>query len=199
MAGLETRGINVKLLSLKLKNFKGIKSLELKADGEDLKIYGENATGKTSIYDAFLWLLFDKDSQNKADFAIKTLDKDNNVIHHLDHEVEGTFDVGGEQIVLRKVYRERWVKKRGSATEEFSGHERDHYIDGVPVKKREYDERVAQVAPEDRFKLLTSPTYFNEQLHWQDRRQALLEVCGDISDEDVIKSKIGRASCRERV
>jgi len=129
----------LKLLKLKLKNFKGIKSLELKANGENLKIFGDNATGKTTIYDAFLWLLFDKDSQNKADFTIKTL-KNGEPIHHLDHEVTGVFfdEVDGERIELRKVYREKWTKKRGSATETFTGHETDYYIDGVPVKKSEY-------------------------------------------------------------
>lgn len=178
----------MKLLELKLKNFKGIKNLELKANGENLKIFGDNATGKTTVYDAFLWLLFDKDSQNKSDFAIKTLDKDGVAISHLDHEVEGAFSVDGDTIVLRKVYREKWVKKRGSATEEFSGHETDHFIDGVPVTKTEYVAKIKEIAPETQFKLLTSPTFFNEQMKWQDRRQTLLEVCGDVSDEDVIKS-----------
>lgn len=178
----------MKLIELKLRNFKGIKNLELKANGKDLKIHGDNSTGKTTIFDSFLWLLFDKDSQNKSDFAIKTLDKHGEPIHKLDHEVEGTFSVDGETVVLCKVYREKYTKKRGTATEEFTGHETDHYIDGVPVKKNEYVARVAQIAPEDRFKLLTSPTYFNEQLSWQKRREILLEVCGDVSDADVIKS-----------
>jgi len=178
----------VKLLKLKLRNFKGIKSLELVANGQDLRIYGDNATGKTTVYDAFLWLLFDKDSQNRSDFAIKTLDKNGNPIHHLDHEVEGTFEIDGETIELKKVYREKWVKKRGSATEEFSGHETDHFIDGVPVKKSEYTDRVNQIAPEDRFKLLTSPLYFNEFMKWQDRRALLIEIAGDVTMEDVIQA-----------
>lgn len=178
----------MKLLELKLKNFKGVKSLELKAGGENLKIFGDNATGKTTIYDSFLWLLFDKDSQNKSDFAIKTLDKGGNPISKLDHEVEGAFSVDGDEIVLRKVYREKWVKPRGKVEQEFGGHETDYFVDGVPVKKNEYTKKVAEIAPEEQFKLLTSPTYFNEQMHWQDRRKVLLEVCGDVTDEDVIKA-----------
>jgi len=176
----------MKLLELKLRNFKGIKNLELVANGHDLNIYGDNATGKTTILDAFMWLLFDKDSQNRSDFAIKTLTKDGEPIHHLDHEVEGTFEIDGETIELKKVYREKWTKKRGSATEEFTGHETDHFVDGVPVKKNEYAQRVAQIAPEQRFKLLTSPTYFNEHLPWQERRKLLIEIAGDVTMEDVI-------------
>ena len=177
----------MKLLKLKLKNFKGIKNLDLKANGHDLNIYGDNATGKTTILDAFMWLLFDKDSQNKADFAIKTLGKDGEPVHHLDHEVEGTFEIDGETIEFKKVYREKWTKKRGSAVEEFSGHEVDHFIDGVPVKKGEYTQRVAEIAPEDRFKLLTSPLFFNDHMKWQGRRELLIDIAGDVTMEDAIK------------
>lgn len=178
----------MKLLTLKLKNFKGIKSFELDTSGDNTSIYGDNATGKTTLFDAFLWLLFDKDSQNKTTFDIKTLDKNNVPIHGLDHEVEATLSVGNKPITLRKTYREKWTKKRGSATAEFTGHTTDHFINDVPVKKSEYDAQIDQIATEDIFRLLTSPTFFNEHLHWTDRRKLLLEVAGDISDADVIAS-----------
>ncbi len=176
----------MKILSLTLTNFKGIREFTLDAQGENVTVKGDNATGKTSLFDAFLWLLFNKDSSNRSDFAIKTLGHDGNVIHGLDHEVGATLRLNGKEVVLRKVYREKWTKKRGSATKEFTGHTTDYFIDGVPAKKGEYDKLIADIASEDIFKLLTSPSYFNEQLHWQERRNILLEVCGDISDEDVI-------------
>jgi len=172
-----------------LRNFKGIKSFTLDTQGGNADLFGDNATGKTTLFDAFTWLLFDKDSQNKKDFEIKTLGKDNQPMHGLEHEVEATLDVDdGHAINLRKVYKEKWTKKRGSASAEFTGHTTDYFIDSVPVKKSEYEARIAEIASEDIFKLLTSPTYFNEQLHWEKRRQILLEVCGDISDEEVIAS-----------
>lgn len=178
----------IRLLSLNLKNFKGIRSFSLEANGENVRVYGDNATGKTTLFDAFIWLLFDKDSNNRKDFAIKTLDKNGNVLHNLDHEVEGVFLVDGKQLTLKKVFSEKWTKKRGSVQAEFTGHTTDYFVDGVPVKKKEYDELISNLIDEDVFKLLTSPTYFNEQLKWQDRRKILLEVCGDISDEEVINS-----------
>lgn len=187
----------MKLLKLELKNFKGIKKFTLDTQGGNVSIYGDNATGKTTIMDAFLWLLFDKDSQNKKDFDIKTLDADGNPVHGLDHEVEGIFQIGNKKLTLRKVYAEKWTKKRGSATKEFTGHTTDHFIDGVPVKKNEYDAKVAEIADESIFRLLTDPRYFNTQLHWQERRRILLEVCGDISDEDVIASEPALAKLPE--
>lgn len=178
----------ISLERLTLHNFKGIRDFILEANGDNVKVYGDNAQGKTTIFDAFTWLLFDKDSQNKKDFEIKTLDARGNVLHNLNHEVEGTFLIDGMKITLRKIFSEKWTKKRGSATSEFTGHTTDYYIDGVPAKKNEYTKRVGDIISEDIFKLLTSPTYFNEQMKWQDRREILMEVCGDLSDKEVIES-----------
>lgn len=180
--------MNIKLLKLKLRNFKGIKEFELDTQGRNVNIYGDNATGKTTLFDAFTWLLFDKDSLNRKDFEIKTLDKNGQPLHGLEHEVEAILDVNGKQLTLKKVFKEKWTKKRGSAMAEFTGHTTDYFIDGVPVKKSEYDAKISEIANEDVFKLLTNPLYFNEHLSWQERRKLLLEVCGDISDEEVIAS-----------
>jgi len=178
----------LKLLTLKLKNFKGIKNFELKPDGNDLRIYGENEAGKTSLYDAFYWILFDKDSEGNSNFSIKTLDEDNNVIHNLEHEVKAELEINDKKMELRKVYYEKWTKKRGSATETFTGHTTDYYINDVPVKKSEYDSKINELIDEERFKLLTNSAYFNEQLHWEDRKTILFEAFGDVSDEEVIES-----------
>ncbi|MGI6078996.1 MAG: AAA family ATPase [Fastidiosipilaceae bacterium] len=178
----------MRLQRLTLKNFKGIREFTLDAQGGNVDVFGDNATGKTTLFDAFTWLLFDKDSSNKKDFSIKTLDKSGAEQHGLEHEVEATLDIDGQEITLRKVYKEKWTKKRGSAQAVFTGHTTDYYIDSVPVKKSEYEARIAEIADEGVFKLLTSPTYFNEQLHWEKRRQILLEVCGDLTDEEVISS-----------
>jgi DNA repair exonuclease SbcCD ATPase subunit len=155
-------------------------------NGLNTSIFGENATGKTTLVDSFIWLLFDKDSQNKKEFSLKTLDEHGKEKHMLEHEVKGVFLLDGKQLTLRKVYSEKWTRKRGSATEEFTGHSTVYYIDGVPVKKKEYEDLIKSIVQEDLFKLLTSPTFFNEQVKWQDRRKTLLEICGDISDEEVI-------------
>ncbi len=178
----------MRLLRLTLRNFKGIREFTLDAQGNDISVYGDNATGKTTIFDAFTWLLFDKDSQNKKDFAIKTLDPSGKEKHGLEHEVEAVLEVNGKTLTLRKVYKEKWTKKRGSAKAEFTGHTTEYFIDSVPVKKGEYEAKIKEIANEDIFKLLTSPTYFNEQLHWQERREILLKICGDVSDVEVIAS-----------
>lgn len=176
----------MKLLKLTLSNFKGIKSFTLDTQGGNSSVWGDNATGKTTLFDAFLWLLFDKDSSNRKDFDIKTLDENGQVKHGLEHTVEAILDLEPDRLVLRKVYSEVWTKKRGSIEPAFSGHQVDHFIDGVPVKKGEFTAKIAEIINEDVFKLLTSPLYFSTQMHWQDRRKVLLDICGDVSIKDVV-------------
>ncbi len=177
----------MQLHELSLKNFKGITELSIDFDG-DMNIYGGNGTGKTTLMDAFTWLLFGKDSLGSAQFEIKPLSEVGQPEHGLEHEVSATLDMDGERLELRKVLTEKWTKPRGSAERIFSGHEVAHFIDSVPVKEREYKDRIAAIAPEQTFRLLTNPRYFSEGMKWQDRRRILLDVCGDITDKDVIAS-----------
>ena len=177
----------IKLINLKLVNFKGIKEFELNPNGNDMSIFGDNGTGKTTLPDAVNWLLFDKDSQNRKDFEIKTL-RDGKPIPKLDHEVEATFLVDGNELTLKKVYKEKYTKKRGQITAEFTGNTTNHYVDDVPKSKKEYTEVITGLVDENIFKLLTNPMHFNEHLHWKDQRKILLEISGDVSDEDVIQS-----------
>lgn len=178
----------MRLKRLSLKNFKGIKSFELDTGEKDVDIYGDNSTGKSTLFDSVTWLLFNKDSLNSANFDIKTLKPDGQPIHKLEHSVEAVFDMGSSEMTLRKVYYEKYTKKRGTASREFTGHNTDHFIDGVPVSMTEYKNQINDICDETLFKLLSNPRYFNEVLHWQERRTMLLEICGDITDEDVITS-----------
>jgi len=180
--------MQIKLNRLTLENFKGIKAFTIEPQGQNAVVRGRNAAGKTTLADGFLWLLFGKDTQGKANFAIKTLDSDGQEIHNLCHSVEAVLDINGSKpVTLKKTFKEKWTKKRGSAKKSFTGHTTDHFIDGVPVKEKEWNQKINALIDEDTFKLLTSPTYFNS-LHGQKRREILLRVCGDVSDADVIES-----------
>lgn len=179
---------NFTLISLKIKNFKGIKNFTLEANGKDLTILGRNGSGKTTLYDAFTWLLFGRDSLNRTQFEIKPLDENGNVKQHgIEHEVEGEFLFENKPITLKRVFKEEWKKKRGSVKKTFSGHTTEYYIDDVPVKKKEYDEKINSIVSDDIFKLLTNPTYFNEYLDQKQRRKILFDMIGDLTDEEVAK------------
>lgn len=191
--------MDIKINKMFLRNFKGIQALEIYADGENLKIFGDNATGKTTVFDAFTWLLFGKDSLGRSDFGIKTQDVNGNAIHNLEHCVECELAIDNSILTLKKVYAEKWTKKRGSAEAEFSGHETKYFINEVPSTKKEYEQKIASLIDEELFKIITNPLYFNEHLKWQDRRAILLSLCNNLSDEEILAQSDEFSPLREEL
>lgn len=171
------------IANLSLVNFKGIKKLNLDF-GQVTNIYGDNGTGKTTIFDAFCWLLFGKDSTDRKEFEIKTIEPDGKTTPKIEHEVSATLLINGEPTTLRRVLKETWVKKRGSEVSEFTGHETMFYWNDVPTQAREYQAKVSAILDETTFKLITSPFAFNA-MKWTDRRNVLMSIAGDISDVEI--------------
>ncbi len=178
----------MKLLSLKLENFQGIKSLEITSDGSDIEVRGDNATGKTTIGNAITWLLYDKPLDGGKNFSPKTLNGNGEEAHNLVHGVEAVFTDSGQRLKLKKEFMEIWTKKRGASKSTFTGHTTDYYLNDIPVKAGEYNKRIEQICSPEMAKVLTSPFYFPVDMKWTDRRELLLTVCGDITDEQVITS-----------
>jgi hypothetical protein len=181
-------GGSVKLLSLTLRNFKGIRDLTICPNGNDLSIFGDNATGKTTIEDAYTWLLFGKDSLNQADFEIKTIDqKTGETINKIDHSVEGVFDIGGtHKLILTRIFREDWSTTRGTNDKTFKGHTVEYQINNVPVSKGAYDDKIASLCNPEVLRILSNAAYFNTFLDWKKMRRMLLDVCGNYTDAEVI-------------
>lgn len=176
--------MEVKIKKLKLTNFKGIR--ELSIDFSDTTtIAGANATGKSTIFDAFTWLLFGKDSSDRKDFNIKTLNPDGTAMSRIDHSVEGVLEVNGSASVYKRTFREKWTKRRGEADVVFDGHESVFEIDSVPMTMKDYQDTIDTLIPETLFKLLTNPYYFNS-LPWQSRRDLIFEVAGNVTEMEIM-------------
>lgn len=172
-----------------LENFKCHEHLEINFGGKSANIYGENAAGKSSIYDGLTWLLFGKDSHGRKDFDIKPLTQEGNVKDHAAiTSVEAILSVDGMERKLKRTYYEVWSTKRGSAEATFDGHSSDYFVDDVPCKKNEFARRVGEIIEENAFRLLTSITYFASELPWQDRRAALFDVATVATDEEIMAS-----------
>lgn len=178
--------MEIKLEKLSLLNFKGIK--EFATDFSDMTtISADNGVGKTTIHDAFTWLLFGKDSTDSTVFEIKTLDKNNRPIHNLDHQVTGEIMCDGVKTTFRRVYKEKWQKKRGEEIPEFTGHTTDYYVDEVPLNQRDYQNKVASIVDEQVFKTITSNSFFNN-MQWTNRRALLTKMVGTITNEQIVEA-----------
>lgn len=180
----------MKLLTLNIINFKGIRELSIVCDGENLNIYGDNATGKTTVFDAVTWLLFGKNSEDVKDFGIKTR-IDGEEMHKAEHIVEAVFLHNDKKIKFKRIYKEKYSKPKGTLTELYTGNTTDYFVDDVPKKQGEYQDYINSIADEKLFKLLSNPLYFNEGLKWQERRSILTEICGDITESEVIAGSEG--------
>jgi len=172
----------IQLKTLDIRNFKGISALHLTFQPGVNSLFGENATGKTSVYDALTWLLFDKDSHGNSKFSVKPVNAAPGVMP----EVTAVLSVNGEELKLRKTLREKWEKKRGSSEARYAGDTRDYQTDGVPRKENEYKRIVAGCVDEAQFKMLTNVNAFVHDLHWKDRRALLAEICGLPSDQQIL-------------
>lgn len=187
--------MNVLLKSLDLVHFKCFNVLHLDFHEGVNNIYGENAAGKTSVYDALTWLLFDKDSAGHSRPAIKPTGAPAGTMP----EVTAILEVDGEPIKLRKVLREKWEKPRGSSIERYAGDTRDYYIDDVPLVENAYKRRIAELIDERQFKLLTDVWAVTKGMHWKDRRTLLAEICGLPEDKQLLATAPQFAELTEKV
>lgn len=175
----------IELKRLELRNFKGIRELDINFK-DVTNIYGKNDSGKSTIVDAFTWLLFGIKATGETNFNIKTLKENKEPIHGLDHSVAGILEVDGKKWTLKKTYKEKWVKKRGSTQKEQDGHEAIYEINDVPITMTEYNDKIESFLDVNTFKLITTPHFFSVNLTWDKRRAILLAILGDITDEQVI-------------
>ena len=187
---------DIRLISLEIENFKCHRHLRLDFNGRNAEIIGGNATGKSSVYDAFMWLLFSKSSTGIGDknFEVKPLGSDGNVLdHNALTSVEAVLDVNGEKLTLLRTYCEKWETRRGSSKTVFTGNTSEYAIDGVPVKRNAFQDKVNELVEEDTFRLLTSTTYFANDISWQERRAVLFKVAGVMDDAQILATSEGFA------
>jgi len=184
---------DIRLQSLTLKNIKGVDDFTLELSGKDTDIFGRNATGKTSIYDLFLWILFGKDSANRSDYQIKPQGEDGNECHNLESIAECILTVNSKALKLKRQLSEKWSKNQKTKEIEFTGNITSYWVNDVPMKAKDYAVEIGSIIKENIFKLLTNPLFFNTDgkgWSWQERRKILFEISGDVSDEQVIDAVV---------
>jgi len=177
------------LQRLTLVNFKGIHSLDVTFQDGSNVICGENGTGKTTLFDSFLWCLFGKDSTGRSDFNVKTLGEDGKPFLKLEHSVKLVLLVDGTPVSLQRNFCEVWTKPRGMSEETLTNHKTDFYINDVKCgTKKEFDSEVAAILSEDVFRMVTNPFYFTS-LKPEIQKDMLLEMAGRVDDSDVASLK----------
>lgn len=180
--------MEIKILKIKIENFKKVKQFVLELNGNNVNIQGDNETGKTTLVDAFTWCLFGKNSQWLSDtnFKIRPLDKNGEPIHHVEIMVELTLLVDDQKLELKRVLKEVYKKHRETLETSLAGNETEFYVNQVPKPKKEYQTIIDGLISEDLFKALTSPIYFNNSIDWKERRNILFKLVKQISYKDIL-------------
>ena len=180
----------MKLLKLTLENFKGHGLRVVEFSPTITRVYGANGTGKTSLFDSFCWMLWAKDSDDRTQSGTVSFypfdpDKQGEVLHNVVVKVEAVLEIDGAQHVLCRTMQEKWTTPNGTELPRFTGNETKLYIDGLAVKANQFDAFVKENINSELFKLTSNPRYF-PTLHWKEQRRILMELVGDISNDDVL-------------
>ena len=167
--------------NIALQNFKGCKNATYTFDGKNVTVCGANGSGKTTIFDAFTWLLFGKDSLDNAKFEIRPLNENGEQIHNVEISVLAELEIDGKIVELKKVQKENYVTKRGSQHPVLQGNKNDYFIDGYPRIAKDYEEYINGIVSDDLFKMLTNPTYF-PNMPWKEQRATIMKFASDVPD-----------------
>lgn len=173
----------ISIKSIDIFNFKGIKELHVNF-GVKTRIRGMNASGKTTISDAWHWLLFNKNSVGEEKFNVRPLNADGNRVDNVEIKVVAVMEVDGKEVELSKVQKQNWVKKRGTDTAVLQGNVNSFEIDGYPKSEADYKAYISGLVAEDLFKMLTNPQYFSS-MKWKEQRDILMKFVSDISDVEL--------------
>ena len=169
--------MEIKFKKIRIRNFRGLVSFDANLEGRSVRISGANGLGKSSVADAITWVLFGKDSRRRTAFPIDPVDDAGRIIHHLDVSVELEMLIDGQLTTLRRRRQEKWVQKRGMATEQLYGHQTTCYIDGRPLPSSDFSSHVDTIVKEELFRALTTPDYF-PSLPMNQQYRLLVKIVG---------------------
>lgn len=172
------------LKKLHIQNFKGCKDREIEFSNRT-SIKGQNGSGKTTIADAVMWVLFNKDSSGATTFDIRPKDNQGKNIDFVEIRVELVLDVDGKEITLVKTQKQNWVKKRGAEKQTLQGNTNYYEINTIPKSEKEFKKRIADIIDEEVFKFTSNTNAFMSQKP-MDRRKTLFKLVSDMTDEDVL-------------
>lgn len=167
----------IKLESMHVEKFKGLHALDVQF-GERTEISGRNALGKTCVYDAYLWCLFNKDSRGRVIDKVQKMDDDGKVEREARTVVSVVFLIDGQRVDFRREFYQSWSKKRGTTEYVYNGNASDYFYNDVPLSMSEYNKKIEEFFDRERFELVSNINLFAS--FDVAKRRGILEQIADI-------------------
>ena len=178
--------MKIKLIELEIKDFSKLENKVFKMQGNNVKIYGDNGTGKTTVANSFSWLLFGKNIEGKLMKNI--IPKNNNGDELLEKTpaVKATLKLDDETLTLER--RSEPVKKKNEyGVDEYSASRKTgYYVNDEPYAAKDFNAYIEQIVNEEVFKLVTNVNEF-ARMNWKDKRELLFNISGDVDKKEIIE------------
>ena len=183
--------MKVTLKEMHFENYKCFRNKDISFGADRTTISGKNRAGKTTVMDGYFDIMTGKLStgMDAASDEIRTHDADGNLVQKVDVVREATLEVNGQEVVIRKIDEQNWVRPRGTTTEVFKGNKTRYEVDGIPMAtKRQFDEWMAgNITSAENMLLCCNPQYFLSKLNKNstDARTILEGISGfSVNDYD---------------
>lgn len=144
----------IKLIRMELRNFKGVAQAEYDF-GDRADISGGNGSGKSTIFEAYLWCLFDKNPAGNT-AKVQPYDTTSEIKHQLTTSVRLHLELDGNLLIVERALKEEWVKPRGTTELVCKGTKSEYAVNEVPMSKAQYNAKLADILPLDKWFILSS-------------------------------------------
>lgn len=173
----------IKLQSIAINNFKGIRFLKLNMEGKNSNIQGANGSGKTTIYKAYYWCLTGNTMEPNE--TVQTLDQNNEVIHKIETSVMIILLIDDSyEVTLERKLVEKW-RALGMPDEQFVGTEQKQFFNEIPLSKAEFNAKLNGICDLNKWILLSNINAFMA-LKTEDRRKMLMDMAGELDEQKLI-------------
>ena len=152
---------------------------------EITEIRGRNKEGKSSIMNAFLWLMTGYDEYDRSNYQLFDNTVEQTYENAVPASVEAVLDIDGYEYTFKKTAKQGWSRPRGKSEYERKGtDDYSFFTDGIEVSATQYKSQIESLlAPIDKLKIMLNLRYFM-MLDWKDMRKQLEAMVGEIESSD---------------
>lgn len=167
--------------------------------GQNTEIKGRNKSGKSSIFNAWLWLLIGVDSSDNTNY--KLFDEKVEPTHENSKvaSVEAVLDVDGVEYTLKKTAEIGWTRKKGREEYERKGTDTYRFfVDSIERGASDYKAFIEETfAPLSKLKLMLNIGHYLG-MEWKELRRMFEDLVGEIKEENfkgdysIIKNELAK-------